>query len=185
MRKLRICKTKFIAGEQRARTLQGSHSGLATALQPSMDFGFQSSEPGSVTRGKTGHAEMRLTVRRILKTKGMRFSLQTYHIPDILWIENTGGGSMQIRASTALRNEYLQISQLAKVSGEPIYITNKGEADLVIQSIEAYEQREKMLAHRASVLEAELDRLSGAPTYSPEQARGRMKEIFDAARVSD
>lgn len=50
---------------------------------------------------------------------------------------------MQIRASTALRNEYLQISQLAKVSGEPIYITNKGEADLVIQSIEAYEQREK------------------------------------------
>ena len=41
---------------------------------------------------------------------------------------------MQIRASTALRNEYLQISQLAKVSGEPIYITNKGEADLVIQS---------------------------------------------------
>lgn len=40
---------------------------------------------------------------------------------------------MQIRASTALRNEYLQISQLAKVSGEPIYITNKGEADLVIQ----------------------------------------------------
>ena len=48
---------------------------------------------------------------------------------------------MQIRASTALRNEYLQISQLAKVSGEPIYITNKGEADLVIQSIEAYELR--------------------------------------------
>ncbi len=92
---------------------------------------------------------------------------------------------MQIRASTALRNEYLQISQLAKVSGEPIYITNKGEADLVIQSIEAYEQREKMLAHRASVLEAELDRLSDAPTYSPEQVRGRMKEIFDAARVSD
>ena len=29
-----------------------------------MDFGFQSSEPGSVTRGKTGHAEIRLTVRR-------------------------------------------------------------------------------------------------------------------------
>ena len=165
--------------------IRESRSGLATALHPSMDFGFQSSEPGSVTRGKTGHAEMHLTVRRILKTKGMRFSLQTYHIPDILWIENTGGGSMQIRASTALRNEYLQISQLAKVSGEPIYITNKGEADLVIQSIEAYEQREKMLAHRASVLEAELDRLSGAPTYSPEQARGRMKEIFDAARVSD
>ena len=41
------------------------------------------------------------------------------------------------------------------------------------------------IRHLRSVLEAELDRLSGAPTYSPEQVRGRMKEIFDAARVSD
>lgn len=183
--RLKICKTKFIAGEQRARTLQGLTQRLGDSIAAVYGFRLPKQRARSTTRGKTGHAEMRLTVRRILKTKGMRFSLQTYHIPDILWIENTGGDSMQIRASTALRNEYLQISQLAKVSGEPIYITNRGEADLVIQSIEAYEQREKMLAHRASVLEAELDRLSGAPTYSPEQVRGRMKEIFDAARVSD
>ena len=37
---------------------------------------------------------------------------------------------MQIKASTALRNEYLKISELAHASGEPVYITNKGEADL-------------------------------------------------------
>ncbi len=92
---------------------------------------------------------------------------------------------MQIKASTALRNDYLQISKLARASGEPIYITNKGEADLVILSIDAFEQREKMLAHRASVLEAELERLSGAQTYTTEQVRGRMKEIFDAAGLSD
>ena len=34
---------------------------------------------------------------------------------------------MQIRPSSALRNEYTQISELAKASGEPIFITNKGE----------------------------------------------------------
>ena len=68
MRKLRICKTKFIAGEQRARTLQGSHSGLVTALQPSMDFGFQSSEPGSTTQGNAEHAGMRLTVELLTKS---------------------------------------------------------------------------------------------------------------------
>ena len=50
---------------------------------------------------------------------------------------------MQIKASTALRNEYLKISELAHASGEPVYITNKGEADLVILSIEAYEERRK------------------------------------------
>ena len=87
---------------------------------------------------------------------------------------------MQIRPSTALRNEYLQISQLARVSGEPIYITNKGEADMVVMSIDAYEEREKMLAHRASILEAELSRLSGAPTYTPEQIREMLKEKYNA-----
>ena len=29
---------------------------------------------------------------------------------------------MQIKASTALRNEYLKISELAHASGEPVYI---------------------------------------------------------------
>ena len=47
---------------------------------------------------------------------------------------------MTIRPSTALRNEYLQISLLARESGEPIFITNKGEADGVYMSIEAYEE---------------------------------------------
>ena len=85
---------------------------------------------------------------------------------------------MQIKASTALRNEYLKISELAHASGEPVYITNKGEADLVILSIEAYEEREKMLAHRVSILEAELSRLNGAPTYTAEQVDAMLKEKF-------
>ncbi|HBI26112.1 MAG TPA: hypothetical protein DDY25_00045 [Peptococcaceae bacterium] len=55
---------------------------------------------------------------------------------------------MNIKPSTALRNEYTQISELAKELGEPIVITNKGEADLVIMSVEAYEEREKMFHHR-------------------------------------
>ena len=89
---------------------------------------------------------------------------------------------MQIKASTALRNEYLKISELAHVSGEPVYITNKGEADLVVLSIEAYEEREKMLAHRASILEAELSRLKGEATYTVEQVETMLKEKFRNAR---
>ena len=49
---------------------------------------------------------------------------------------------MQIRPSSALRNEYTQISELAKASGEPIFITNKGEDDGVYMSMAAYEERE-------------------------------------------
>ena len=85
---------------------------------------------------------------------------------------------MQIRPSSALRNEYTQISELAKASGEPIIITNKGEADLVVQSMEAFEEREKMLDHRASILEAEFSRLAGAPTLSVEEVRSRLAEKY-------
>lgn len=85
---------------------------------------------------------------------------------------------MMIKPSTALRNDYLQIVRLARETGEPIFITNTGEADGVYMSIEAYEEREKMLAHRASILAAEAERLAGAPTYTPEEVRARLKEKY-------
>lgn len=85
---------------------------------------------------------------------------------------------MTIKPSTALRNEYLQISLLAKETGEPIFITNKGEADGVFMSVEAYEEREKMLAHRASVLAAEAKRLAGGPTYTVEEVDAHVKELL-------
>lgn len=85
---------------------------------------------------------------------------------------------MNLKPSTALRNDYQQIATLAKASGEPVIITNKGEADLIVMSVEAYEEREKMLAHRTSVLEAEFSRLSGAPTLSVDEVRNRLAEKY-------
>lgn len=90
---------------------------------------------------------------------------------------------MTIKPSTALRNEYLQISLLAKESGEPIFITNKGEADGVYMSIEAYEEREKILAHRASILAAEAARLSGSPAYTQQELDAKVEELLDEYEV--
>ena len=87
---------------------------------------------------------------------------------------------MTIKPSTALRNEYPQISELAKVSGEPIFITNKGEADVVVLSMEAYEEREKMFRHRDKIYAAEISRLSGEPVCTPEELDERMEELFRA-----
>lgn len=83
---------------------------------------------------------------------------------------------MIIKASVALRNDYASISELAKQTKEPIYITKNGEGDLVLLSIEAYEKKEQMLNLRSKVLQAEQERIDGAKTLSVSEAREKLKE---------
>lgn len=87
---------------------------------------------------------------------------------------------MVIRPSSALRNDYTQISDLAKASGEPIFITRNGEDDGVYMSMETFEEREKMFRHRDAVYAAEFSRLSGEPTFTPDEVRSRMEALFHA-----
>ena len=81
-----------------------------------------------------------------------------------------------IKPSAALRNDYTSISNMAKETKEPIYITKNGEGDLVLMSIDAFEKREQMLQLRAKVLQAEQERIDGAETLSVSQARERLRE---------
>ena len=87
---------------------------------------------------------------------------------------------MYIRPSSELRNNYTAISELAKVSGEPIYITNKGEDDGVFISMAAWEEREKMFRHRDKIYAAEMSRLNGDSVYTQEELDNRMEELFSA-----
>ncbi|NDO50830.1 type II toxin-antitoxin system Phd/YefM family antitoxin [Lachnospiraceae bacterium MD335] len=83
---------------------------------------------------------------------------------------------MIIKASAALRNDYTSISNMAKETKEPIYITKNGEGDLVLMSIDAFEKREQMLKLREKVLQAEQERIEHAPTLDIAQARERLRE---------
>lgn len=83
---------------------------------------------------------------------------------------------MIIKASATLRNNYASISQMAKETKEPIYITKNGEGDLVLMSMDAFEEREQFLKLRAKVLQAEQERLEGAETLSVAEARKRLRE---------
>ncbi|AFM01294.1 prevent-host-death family protein [Desulfitobacterium dehalogenans ATCC 51507] len=88
---------------------------------------------------------------------------------------------MIIKPSAALRNEYSTISNLAKETKEPIYITKNGGGDLVLMSIDAFEKREQIqiLQLRARILQAEQERISGAETLSISEARRRLRERAD------
>jgi len=83
---------------------------------------------------------------------------------------------MIIKASAMLRNDYTTISNIAKQTKEPIYITKNGEGDMVLMSIDAFEQREQMLQFRSKVLQAEQERVEGAETISVSEARKRLRD---------
>lgn len=94
---------------------------------------------------------------------------------------------MIIKPSAALRNDYVAISNLAKETKEPIYITKNGEGDMVLMSIDAFEKREQILQLRSKVLQAEQERISGADTFSISEARKKLSEraneVCNQARV--
>ncbi len=86
---------------------------------------------------------------------------------------------MIIKPSAALRNDYSAISNLAKETKEPIYITKNGEGDMVLMSIDAFEKREQILQLRSKVLQAEQERIGGAETFSISETRKKLSERAD------
>lgn len=78
---------------------------------------------------------------------------------------------MIIKPTSALRTELVEITRICKEKSEPVYLTKNGEGELVVMSIVAFERREAMLNLRTKLLEAEQQRLSGAPTYTTDDVR--------------
>lgn len=82
---------------------------------------------------------------------------------------------MNIRPSAAIRQNYNEIAELCKKTGEPIYLTKNGEGDLVVMDIEAFTRREKMLALREELLAVEEARMNGETGYSIDDVASAME----------
>ena len=90
---------------------------------------------------------------------------------------------MTIRPSTALRNEYAEISRVCHESGEPVFITKNGEGDLVVQSLDAYNRREASLELREKLLEAEEQLAAGVRPVPLEEAMANWRAKLDELRA--
>lgn len=89
---------------------------------------------------------------------------------------------MNIKPSAAIRQNYNEISELCKKTGEPVYLTKNGEGDLVVMDIESYTRREKMLELREKLIAVEEDRLCGDSGYSVNEVSDMMLQAIKGAK---
>lgn len=64
---------------------------------------------------------------------------------------------MIIRPSTLMRNNYKEISKLAKKTKDPIYLTKNGKGDLMVMDIDAFLERENLLSFHEKILLSEIN----------------------------
>ena len=88
---------------------------------------------------------------------------------------------MTIRPSAAIRQNYNEIAEFCKRTGEPVYLTKNGEGDLVVMDIEAFHRREKMLTLQRELLAAEADRLAGAPDWELDERDALLDQVIKEA----
>lgn len=86
---------------------------------------------------------------------------------------------MTILPLTSLRNQYNEISEKCKQTGEPIYLTKNGKGELVIMSLEVYEKQLTLLKLKEKLLDIELEQKSGAKSYSLDELDSALVKIVN------
>jgi len=90
-----------------------------------------------------------------------------------------GVDTMQIKPSASIRQNYNEIADLCRSTGEPVYLTKNGEGDLVVMDIDTFVHREKMLKLREELLAVEEDRLAGRAGTTPDELDSYLESIID------
>ncbi|MEB3103032.1 type II toxin-antitoxin system Phd/YefM family antitoxin [Ferviditalea candida] len=85
---------------------------------------------------------------------------------------------MLIKPSASIRQNYNEIAELCKSSGEPVYLTKNGEGDLVVMDINSFSRREKMLKLREELLAVEEDRMAGRTGVTPDELDDYLENII-------
>lgn len=83
-----------------------------------------------------------------------------------------------IKPSAAIRQNYTEIANLCKETGEPVFLTKNGEGDLVVMDIAIYDQREKQLELREKLVEIEELRRAGTPDISARTASANLRSML-------
>lgn len=83
----------------------------------------------------------------------------------------------QIRPITDLRNT-TEISEICHAKKEPVFITKNGYGDLVVLSIEAYEELMEALHTDAAIREAEQEASDGGELVDARKALSSLRKKY-------
>lgn len=89
-----------------------------------------------------------------------------------------GEGIMLIKPSKELRN-YAQISELAKKSREPIFITKNGEGDGVYMSLEVFEKMKLDMEINQEIIEYEKEKNRGVEMLDAEEELEKLGNKYE------
>ncbi len=88
-------------------------------------------------------------------------------------------GMALVQPATRLRTDYNRIAELARKTGEPVYITRKDIPELVLMDFDAFQEREQVIKLSDIVLSGDLERLREAGDLSIEEAEAVLKKFND------
>ncbi len=92
---------------------------------------------------------------------------------------------MIIKSSAELRNNYRKVADFCIESNEPVFLTNNGEGELVVMSIQAYNKQRQSLKIQKDLLRIEAEKAAGRAHYTPaHEALEEMRQIIDRAKVA-
>ena len=91
---------------------------------------------------------------------------------------------MMIKPSAAIRNNYRKVADYCIETGQPVFLTNNGEGELVVMSIQAWEEERQRILVEESLLLIEAEEKAGTVRYSPVQdVFSEIDRIIDQAEA--
>jgi PHD/YefM family antitoxin component YafN of YafNO toxin-antitoxin module len=92
---------------------------------------------------------------------------------------------MVIKPSATMRDNYREIADYCIETGQPIFLTNNGEGELVVMSIQAWEEERRRFRIEETLLKIEDEENSGITRYTNlEQFFAGIDRIIDDAEAN-
>lgn len=92
---------------------------------------------------------------------------------------------MIIKPSAAIRQNYNEIAELCRSTGEPVFLTKNGEGDLVVMDMETYNRNERMRKLSEELHSVEVNRLNGAKGITVNEIVSEMRKVVEKAAENE